>query len=83
MERKRSSRRNEEKLEGIPVWIQTHEEIIPLKTTVNQTYTKQEEGREVKELTLKFDSMTNPEYLLIEGMHYMKVYIKKMEILVE
>ena len=65
------------------VFIQTQEEITPLKTTVNQIYTKQEDGREVKERTLLFDSPTNPEYLLIEGMHYMKEYNEKVEIPVE
>ena len=64
------------------VSIQTQKEIIPLKTTVNQTYTKQE-GRNVKERTLQFDSMTNPENLLIEGLYYMKKYNKKMEISIE
>ncbi|KGM45281.1 DUF4179 domain-containing protein [Neobacillus niacini] len=64
-------------LDGVS--IQSQEEVIPIKTTVNQTYTKQE-GREVKERTMQFDSTTKPEYLLIEGMHYMKVYNKKIKI---
>ncbi|MEH7253429.1 DUF4179 domain-containing protein [Neobacillus niacini] len=68
-------------LDGVS--IQTQKEIIPLSTTVNQTYTKQEDGRELKERTLQFDSIANPEYLLIEGMHYMKVYNKKVEIPVD
>ncbi|MEH7111434.1 DUF4179 domain-containing protein [Neobacillus niacini] len=68
-------------LDGVS--IQTQEEITPLKTTVNQIYTKQEDGREVKERTLLFDSPTNPEYLLIEGMHYVKEYNKKLEIPVD
>lgn len=68
-------------LDGVS--LKTQKEVIPLKTTVNQTYTKQEDGKEVKERTLQFDSTARPEYLLIEGMHYMKVYNKKMEILVD
>ncbi|MEH7178248.1 DUF4179 domain-containing protein [Neobacillus vireti] len=68
-------------LEGVSIQLQ--EEIIPLKTTVNQTYPKQEDGRVVKERTLQFDSTTKPEYLLIEGMHYMKVYNQKMKISVD
>ncbi|SDN87158.1 DUF4179 domain-containing protein [Bacillus sp. OK048] len=68
-------------LDGVS--IQTQKEIVPLSTTVNQTYTKQEDGRGLKERTLQFDSMANPEYLLIEGMHYLKVYNKKMEIPVD
>ena len=68
-------------LDGVS--LKTQKEVIPLKTTVNQTYTKQEDGKEVKERTLQFDSMARPEYLLIEGMHYLKVYNKKMEIPVD
>jgi hypothetical protein len=68
-------------LDGVS--IQTQKDITPLRTTVNQLHTKLDENKEVKERTLLFDSTTKPEYLLIEGMHYMKSYNKKTEIPVD
>ncbi|WP_191557463.1 DUF4179 domain-containing protein [Metabacillus idriensis] len=46
----------------------------PIKTTIKQTSTKQENGRVMKERTLIFETETTPEVLLIEGFHYMKLY---------
>jgi hypothetical protein len=68
-------------LDGVS--IQTQKDITPLRTTVNQLHTKLDEKRDIKERTLLFDSTTKPEYLLIEGMHYMKSYNKKTEIPVD
>lgn len=65
-------------LDGVS--IETQSGITPLKTTVNQIYTEQENEREMKERTLLFDTTVNPEYLLIKGMHYMKPYKKVIEI---
>ncbi|CAG9609164.1 DUF4179 domain-containing protein [Pseudoneobacillus rhizosphaerae] len=68
-------------LDGVS--IQTQKDITPLRTTVNQLHTKLDENKEVKERTLLFDSTAKPEYLLIEGMHFMKSYNQKMEIPVD
>lgn len=65
------------------VSIKTHNEVIPLKTTVNQTHTELEDGRIMKERTLLFDTTEEPEYLLIQGMHYMKQYNHTLEIQVD
>ena len=65
------------------VSIKTHNEVIPLKTTVNQTNTELEDGRILKERTLLFDTTEEPEYLLIQGMHYMKQYNHTLEIQVD
>lgn len=65
------------------VSIQTQKGITPLRTIVNQTHTHQENDRVIKERTLLFDSKVEPEYLFIEGMHYMKSYDKKMKIPVD
>ncbi|MCM3651043.1 DUF4179 domain-containing protein [Metabacillus litoralis] len=65
------------------VSIKTHNEVIPLKTTVNQTHTELEDGRIMKERTLLFDTTEEPEYLLIQGMHYMKQYNHTLKIRVD
>ncbi|MDQ0178499.1 DUF4179 domain-containing protein [Bacillus chungangensis] len=59
-------------LDGVSIKTQNKE--TPLKTIRGQIHTNQEDGREVKERTLLFETKTKPEFLLIEGMHYMKTY---------
>ncbi|NEU30645.1 DUF4179 domain-containing protein [bacterium LRH843] len=59
-------------LDGVSV--KRGNEITSLKTTVNQLYTEQEDGEMKKVRTLLFDIRHEPEYLIIEGMHYMKEY---------
>ncbi len=79
--------------QGIEITIATDDDVMldevsievknmetPLRTTVNQIEVKQENGRIMKERTLLFDSFVAPEYLLIEGMHYMKTYNKTIKI---
>ncbi|CAM3883674.1 DUF4179 domain-containing protein [Mesobacillus thioparans] len=51
-----------------------------LKTTINQTEEKQEDGRILNKRTMVFDTKSEPEYLLIEGIHYVKQYNKKVDI---
>ncbi|AOZ91186.1 DUF4179 domain-containing protein [Paenibacillus crassostreae] len=68
-------------LDGVS--IQTENKNTVLNTTRNQIYTKQEDGRQLKERTLLFDTMIEPEYLLVEGMHYMKTYNQIIEIPVD
>lgn len=58
-------------------------EITPLNTTVKQNNVKQASGRVLKERTLLFNSTVEPEYLLIEGMHYMKAYNEVIKIAVD
>ncbi|MNP75423.1 hypothetical protein D3C76_1724830 [compost metagenome] len=65
-------------LDGVS--IETNNENTPLKTTINQKETKQVDGKLMKERTLLFDTQTEPESLLIEGMHYLKAYNKVIEI---
>ncbi|MNI91155.1 hypothetical protein D3C73_1487750 [compost metagenome] len=55
----------------------------PLNTTVNQNEVKQPDGTLMKERTLLFDMTAEPDYLLIEGMHYMKAYNNMIEIPVD
>ncbi|OMF33756.1 hypothetical protein BK133_13265 [Paenibacillus sp. FSL H8-0548] len=66
------------RLEGVSIDSQAG--ITPLKTTVNQNSTMQADGRWLKERTLLFDTINEPEYLLIEGMHYMSEYNGVIEI---
>jgi hypothetical protein len=68
-------------LDGVS--IKTQNEVTPLKTIRGQTNTYQEDGRELKERTLLFETKTKPEYLLIEGMHYMKTYNHVIDIPVQ
>jgi len=62
------------------VLIETKNGEIPLETTIRQTYVEDDVDRLLKERTLLFDTLEEPEYLLIEGMHYMKAYNEKIEI---
>lgn len=59
-------------LDGVSV--ESQGEIYSLKTTVRQNHIKQENGRILKERTLIFDKKLEPDYILIEGIHYMKQY---------
>ncbi|WP_409975109.1 DUF4179 domain-containing protein [Bacillus sp. Bva_UNVM-123] len=68
-------------LDGVSIAAQNKK--TPLRTTINQIEAKGKNGRILKERTLLFDSMAEPEYLLIEGMHYMKPYNKKIVIPVQ
>lgn len=68
-------------LDGVS--IERLKEKTSLKTTVNQTLTTQADGRMMKERTLLFETKVEPEYLLIEGIHYLKQYDKKIEIPVD
>lgn len=68
-------------LDGVS--IETENEITSLKTTVNQKVTKQKNGKFMKERTLLFDTVIEPEYLLIKGMHYMKAYNNVIELKVD
>ncbi|WP_438351026.1 DUF4179 domain-containing protein [Paenibacillus sp. FA6] len=68
-------------LDGVS--IEAGHEITPLNTTVKQNNVKQADGRLVKERTMLFDSTVEPEYLIIEGMHYMKAYNERIEIAVD
>ncbi|WP_144460858.1 DUF4179 domain-containing protein [Siminovitchia fortis] len=53
---------------------------VPLSTTVKQTEEEQKDGRIIKKRTLLFETKAEPESLLIEGMHYIKHYSKKIDI---
>jgi hypothetical protein len=68
-------------LDGVS--IETQNEQTPLKTTINQTVTPGKDGQMLKERTLLFDSELEPEFLLLEGMHYMKPYHTVIEIPVD
>ncbi|RSD28434.1 DUF4179 domain-containing protein [Mesobacillus subterraneus] len=65
-------------LDGVS--IATSSKRTPLKTTINQTEEKLDDGRIIKERTMVFETKTTPEYLLIEGIHYRKQYNKKIDI---
>ncbi|GIN22332.1 MAG TPA: DUF4179 domain-containing protein [Bacillus bacterium] len=65
-------------LDGVSIETKSGE--IPLLTTVNQVDSENEDGRTMKERTLLFDTKDKPELLLIEGMHYLKDYNKKIKI---
>ncbi|MCR8656768.1 DUF4179 domain-containing protein [Paenibacillus endoradicis] len=54
--------------------------VVPLNTTVKQDTIKQADGTIMKERTLLFDTLNEPQYILIEGMHYMKTYNYEIEI---
>ncbi|WP_368505005.1 DUF4179 domain-containing protein [Alkalihalophilus sp. As8PL] len=68
-------------LDGVS--IEAKGQLIPLITTLNQTYLIDENGREWKERTLLFEGVQAPDFLVIEGMHYMKVYDVGFEIPVQ
>lgn len=68
-------------LDGVS--IATKDEITSLNTTINQKNVEQQDGSVLKERTLLFDTIIQPEDLLIKGMHYMKTYHKVIEIPVD
>jgi len=68
-------------LDGVE--LQTSQGTAELNTTVGQTEKKREDGRVLKERTLLFDSAGQPEYLLIQGMHYRKAYDYEVNIPVD
>lgn len=68
---------NDVMLDGVS--IESKGESTSLKTTSNQI-SKKQNGREMKERTLLFETTIEPEFLLIEGFHYMKPYNKVIEI---
>lgn len=68
-------------LDGVS--LETPEGIFKLSTTVGQTETKQEDGQILKTRTLLFKSNGQPEYLKIQGYHYMKAYDTVVEIPVD
>ncbi|MCL6459041.1 MAG: DUF4179 domain-containing protein [Gorillibacterium sp.] len=81
--------------QGVEIKIVTNEDVrpdgisivtksgtTPLKTT-EHNQTKQADGRLMEELTLVFDTLTEPDYLLIEGMYYLKAYNEVIEIPIE
>ncbi|HIW34788.1 MAG TPA: DUF4179 domain-containing protein, partial [Candidatus Paenibacillus intestinavium] len=65
-------------LDGVS--IETKDGIVPLTTTVKQDTIKQADGTIMKERTLLFDAVNEPQYIRIEGMHYMKSYNYEIEI---
>ncbi|GGE61313.1 DUF4179 domain-containing protein [Priestia taiwanensis] len=56
---------------------------VSLQTTVMQNDKKQENAQMMKERTLLFDTTIKPEYLVIDGMHYMKAYDEVVEIVID
>lgn len=72
---------NDVMLDGVS--IETEGEVTPLKTIVRQSYVTLENGQQMKERTLLFDSNTEPEFIYINGMHFMKKYGDKIEIPVD
>ncbi|MDV2884512.1 DUF4179 domain-containing protein [Alkalihalophilus pseudofirmus] len=58
----------------------SEEASIPLSTTLNQTYTADENGYEWKVRTLVFKTAGDADALHIEGMHFMKEYDLSVEI---
>lgn len=65
-------------LDGVSIGAK--DQVTSLKTTVNQYYSEKENARILKERTLIFETEIEPEYLLIEGMHYEKTYHHVIEI---
>ncbi|MED4017054.1 DUF4179 domain-containing protein [Sutcliffiella cohnii] len=72
---------NDVMLDGVS--IETEEEVTPLKTIVRQSYVKLEDGQQMKERTLLFEANTEPEFIYINGMHFMKEYGDMIEIPVD
>lgn len=68
-------------LDGVS--IETINGVVPLNTTVRQDMITQADGSMMKERTLLFDTMDEPQYILIDGMHYMKSYNHEIEIQVK
>jgi hypothetical protein len=65
-------------LDGVS--IESKSKVTPIKTTINQIEKKQEDGRILNERIMVFETKSMPEHLLIEGIHYVKQYNKKIEI---
>jgi hypothetical protein len=65
-------------LDGVS--IESDNSVTPLQTTTNHIEKKQEEGRFLKERTMLFETKSMPDYLIIEGIHYVKQYNKIIEI---
>lgn len=63
---------NDVMLDGVS--IRAGDEVTELRTIVNQTELKLENGTLLKQRTLLFDTLDEPELLMIKGMHYMKRY---------
>ncbi|MFE8699681.1 DUF4179 domain-containing protein [Cytobacillus sp. FJAT-54145] len=70
----------EDKIMLDEVYILSEDEKIPLRTTVNQSMAKIEDGILLKERTLLFDAKEAPQFLYIGGFHYMKKYDEKVSI---
>lgn len=66
------------RLEGVSIVNGTQE--TELETTINQEYVEKSENSLMKKRTLVFNTSTMPEYLQIDGMHYMKTYDKTIDI---
>ncbi|WP_078551596.1 DUF4179 domain-containing protein [Bacillus alkalicellulosilyticus] len=65
-------------LDGVS--IQSGNEITPLRTIERQSEIVGEDGQYLKQRTLLFDTTEQPEAFLIQGMHYMKPYDKRIVI---
>ncbi|WP_282155295.1 DUF4179 domain-containing protein [Cytobacillus gottheilii] len=55
----------------------------PLDSTIDEKMIKTENGRILKERTIVFKKVTNPETLYINGIHYMKAYEERIRIPIE
>ncbi|WP_445491400.1 DUF4179 domain-containing protein [Niallia sp. 03133] len=62
------------------VRIDSKNDSIPIKTTRNVEYVKQQNGEVMKERTLVFDPVDESNTMEIGGIHYMKQYNKKIQI---
>lgn len=62
------------------VSIETVNGTVELKTTIGQQEKKLEDGTLLKQRTLVFETEQRAQYLLIEGMHYMKTYNKSIQL---
>ncbi|MDE5415078.1 DUF4179 domain-containing protein [Alkalihalobacterium chitinilyticum] len=69
---------NDVMLDGVS--IKAGDEVTELRTIDNQTELKLEDGTLLKQRTLLFDTIDEPELLIIEGMHYMKRYNETIDI---
>lgn len=68
-------------LDGVS--IQNGDEVTPIKTTIGQRLEKKRDSQITSERTMVFETKSMPEYLLIEGIHYVKKYNQKIEIPVD
>ncbi|WP_064094033.1 DUF4179 domain-containing protein [Rossellomorea aquimaris] len=62
------------------VFIGDEAQKVPLLTIKNQDMIKERNGTLMKERTLRFETDKIPEYMYIEGIHYMKGYDKRIDI---